>query len=815
MDGRLVQFSELARSIDDPPLRSGICLGIGSVALEQIRHEELRAWEPLLTSWFMHKRDSGTHSAAGLALRQWNLGTPTIAPTREPADGYEWHVNSVGMTMLGIPATSSTQLDAVSSKLGAVLRDPNDARLIYVPKPGSTLDDPHYIAYSPVTHPFLLSDREVTVRQFRQFVDDPEYSSEEKPVDRDTENSLEQMRLETEPSLLDYPATQVNWFDALLFCNWLSRKEGLQPVYERTGAIERFSSVWGEWEGERWRVIPGANGYRLPTRAEWIHACRALTTTDFSHGDDISLLSKYAVFRADEVGMCGAKLPNAWGLFDIHGNVEEWCYDYATSNGSHVIQGGGYNSRAKNCQATSYSSRESNTRLAGSGFRVAAGSAPPRDVYEKLRRITVPDDVESLHVALERAAKGATITIKPGLYRYDQPLLITDDLTLVGTTPNPSDTTLECTGRNALVIEGGDARLRHLSLRFKRDKPRESPKDQELFEEIIKGDRTDPFPLPGRHAAAWIRAGSPEIEDCDLTSDAGWGLVVEGVNSNPTVMRCVLHSAGASGVCVLRGAKAMFLDCDFDGNQGQGVDVRETGDPTFKNCKIRGGKYAGIVVRAQGKGVFEDCDVFGNAMGVLVAGLGDPSFKNCRIHDGGAGIGIQREGKGTFETCDIFGTSACGIFVEGVGNPLFKNCKIRDGGPGILFRKGCKGTLEHCDISGNDQVGVCVSEEADPTFKACKIHDGRQRGVFVSSCGKGTFDDCDIYGNAEVGIEIDMSGDPTIRDCRVERNGRGVHVHNNGKGTFLNVTLRENTNGQWVIEEDAGPVRRFEEYTDE
>jgi sulfatase modifying factor 1 len=83
------------------------------------------------------------------------------------------------------------------------------------------------------------------------------------------------------------------------------------------------------------------DGYRLPTEAEWEYACRAGTTTQWSHGDDESDLRRYAWYderndidfsnyRRDPERVprpVGGKLPNPWGLFDMHGNIQEWCYD--------------------------------------------------------------------------------------------------------------------------------------------------------------------------------------------------------------------------------------------------------------------------------------------------------------------------------------------------------------------------------------------------------------------------------------------------------------------------------------------------------
>src|SRR5438045_4050211 len=110
------------------------------------------------------------------------------------------------------------------------------------------------------------------------------------------------------------PVEQLRWSDALKFCNKRSELEGLQPCYDLKTLKCNFA----------------ANGYRLPTEAEWEFACRAGTTTAYFFGDNPARLADYAWFEQNsdfKYQKVGKKQPNPWGLYDIYGNVVEWVLD--------------------------------------------------------------------------------------------------------------------------------------------------------------------------------------------------------------------------------------------------------------------------------------------------------------------------------------------------------------------------------------------------------------------------------------------------------------------------------------------------------
>ena len=164
------------------------------------------------------------------------------------------------------------------------------------------------------------------------------------------------------------PVETVSWYDTLVFCNRLSKMEGLTPAYSIGGKTD--PDEWGiiptgssaEWDGVE--IVARSNGYRLPTEAQWEYACRAGTLSSWHSGENGDDLVEYAWIinnsdnKTHEVGL---KQPNAWGLYDMHGNVYEWCWDWygdypggtktnpvgVSSGSGRVIRGGGWNASAQ------------------------------------------------------------------------------------------------------------------------------------------------------------------------------------------------------------------------------------------------------------------------------------------------------------------------------------------------------------------------------------------------------------------------------------------------------------------------------------
>ncbi len=161
------------------------------------------------------------------------------------------------------------------------------------------------------------------------------------------------------------PVESVSWWDAARFCNVLSRREGLTPAYNIPPDSEDI-----EWDSR-------ANGYRLPTEAEWEYACRAGTT-----GPRYGSLDEIAWYRGnsnERIHEVGDKQPNAWGLYDMLGNVWNWCWDIydAELYGTYrVLRGGGWFDEHWSCRASVRRRSHPTFQTDDVGFRIARSASP-------------------------------------------------------------------------------------------------------------------------------------------------------------------------------------------------------------------------------------------------------------------------------------------------------------------------------------------------------------------------------------------------------------------------------------------------------
>jgi formylglycine-generating enzyme required for sulfatase activity len=231
-------------------------------------------------------KDDGANSTR-TANKDARPGASPAVKTRSSQDSI---TNSIGMTLKLIPA-GEFMMGSPDSDQGAYSQEKPQHRV-------------------RISKSFYLGVYEVTQAEYKAVMENnpgtssPNGDGKDKVAGQSTDQ---------------YPMEGVSWFDAVIFCNKLSAKEGRRPFYE---IDDKYVQV-PDWNGP---------GYRLPTEAEWEYACRAnaSTPTRYSFGDDAAQLDEYGWFQANSsrIHPVGKKKPNGFGLYDMHGNVEEWCWDW-------------------------------------------------------------------------------------------------------------------------------------------------------------------------------------------------------------------------------------------------------------------------------------------------------------------------------------------------------------------------------------------------------------------------------------------------------------------------------------------------------
>jgi formylglycine-generating enzyme required for sulfatase activity len=184
-----------------------------------------------------------------------------------------------------------------------------------------------------IDYEFELGKYAVTIEEYMAFVEDtdthyPEWLEKDSQYNLETGSDDHYKNINQNPKA---PIVGISWHNAVAYCKWLREKSN--------------------------------QNYRLPTETEWEYACRAGTTTTWSFGDDEKELDKYAWYDENSYDLgeehedygthvVGEKLPNPWGLFDMHGNVWEWCEDwYDKDEDSKVLRGGSWLSYAYNSRS--------------------------------------------------------------------------------------------------------------------------------------------------------------------------------------------------------------------------------------------------------------------------------------------------------------------------------------------------------------------------------------------------------------------------------------------------------------------------------
>jgi formylglycine-generating enzyme required for sulfatase activity len=284
----------------DASARRALILSLGEYTALQIPADRREPLTAQLVQWYRDDPDPGVHGAIDWLLRQGKEG-PAARPLdwgqareleridsalkqREPEAKRDWYVNGQGQTMVVIRGPGEFLMGSTG---------PNQVQI------GDETQHRRRIGRG-----FAIASTPVTVEQFLKFRKDHQVGTQWAPTK-------------------DCPVNNVSWHDAAAYCNWLSEQEG----------IPKEEWCYPEKISEGMKPAPDylkKKGYRLPTEAEWEYACGLGATSSRSYGSSDELLPRYAWYAMNSNGRSwpvGQKRPNDLGLFDMHGNVCQWCQD--------------------------------------------------------------------------------------------------------------------------------------------------------------------------------------------------------------------------------------------------------------------------------------------------------------------------------------------------------------------------------------------------------------------------------------------------------------------------------------------------------
>jgi formylglycine-generating enzyme required for sulfatase activity len=586
---------------------------------------------------------------------------------------------------------------------------------------------------------FYLGKYEVTVEDFRQFVNATGYKTEAETSGGGYVWTGSKWEMKADANWKNpyfaqndnHPVVLVSWNDAVKYCNWKSEWEGLTPAYTVSGS----TVTWNK----------NASGYRLPTEAEWEYACRAGTTSPFNTGSNITTSqanytgnypyngNAKGTYRGQTTAV-GSFAANSWGLYDMHGNVWEWCWDWygdyasgsqtdptgAASGAARVSRGGSWSNGAEHVRSAVRGNDTPSSRGSHIGFRL-------------VRPLSVPPPIVTAPPAPVQFVAASVNQSSPGLYvgsEYQGEMDIYDAVDWIAL--NVQD------GGEYSIVLGSDQKVSNISFDY-------GDKKVTISLKAVNGERKVTYDIAKpSYALFTVKAG--------VTFTLEENVVLSGV-----------QNAGGSLVDVNGGTFIMnggaIKDNKKSGNGG-GVIVDNSGVFTMNNGVISGntasGAGGGVYVRAGtftmnegtingntnssygGGGVYVNTGTFTMHKGVISG--------NTNSSGGGGGVYVNT-GSFTMNNGTINGNTNSsggggGVWVEKgtftMNNGVISENTTGSGGGGVVvFSSGGTFTMNNGTISGNSSSsygggGVWVGNGS-----AFTMQDGAISGNTASDAGGG------------------------------------------------------------------------------
>ena len=311
---QIVECLQLAKGENRARARCALILALGEFASSEVPDELRASIGKTLLLWHRNDPGSAIHSATGWLLRSWEFTAETAqvdATVVEDDKSREWFVQEI-----------KSDTDNRRGYFTFIVFGPGEYSMGSPPsETGHEKDEQLHTVR--LTRRIAVTDSEVT---FAQWI-----------LARGIARRRGRLRSDTR----DSPINAVDWYSAVEYCRWLTERAGMSEsdqCYADPNQIPQDRKVMlpdGRWVPKDWPFNPDLPGIRLLTEAEWEYVCRAGVATAYSFGSDRSLLSQYGWFDLNSQGRkrgIRRLKPNLSGLFDMHGNVLEWCQDSYQAN---------------------------------------------------------------------------------------------------------------------------------------------------------------------------------------------------------------------------------------------------------------------------------------------------------------------------------------------------------------------------------------------------------------------------------------------------------------------------------------------------
>lgn len=429
---------------------------------------------------------------------------------------------------------------------------------------------------------------------------------------------------------------------------------------------------------------------------------------------------------------------------------------------------------------------------------------------------------KTINAAVANAPAGATIQVRAGVYR--EIVSIEKEVTLVG----DKGATIECSEGGCVRFIGAKATVRNFTIRARMG----------WLERLIK------YKL--KPAAVVIASSDAVIENSDISSNRGPGVVVTGFESEPELRNVRVHDCKLNGILFTNASQGVVVDSDIYRNEWAGIRSEEGSEPIIRRSRIRNGKMAGILLD-EGAATIEECEIFENKYAGVHARNGSSvslrqskSFKN-----NGNGLHVGDQSFGKAEACEIFENKNSGIEIAEESDAQLFDIKVHhqqhaivvwrestavvegamiyENETGLFVESGGKPTVRKSVFRSHFYSAIEIREGGDPTIESSQVYDGKTSGIYFRNGASGRVRDCAIFGNgmsniiiaagsnpevsksrlsesAYAGVLVLDGGQGTVTDCEIFNNHLGIEIRSNSTLSVQNSTIKGNRHQGLVVD---------------